>query len=162
MFEVIQFQVKTGQSVACAKKGKVLVALAKVEIYAMGKVAMYPYEELRELQQMKQTARKQFDNNPENEKRLKKIKDLKHNYERSQAMLKAIKSVGLTDTVDDINMITLHLLSVGERVTVETRIDYLSIIEGRNNQLKLFSTWIVLEGDIKYLSTIRFTPELGE
>lgn len=162
MFEVIQFQVKTGKTVACARRGKVLVALTKVEIYAMGKVAMYPYEELRELQQMKQTARKGFDHNPENEERLKKIKDLKHNYERSQAMLKAIKSVGLTDAVDDINMIILHLLSVGERVTVETRVDYPSIIEGRNNQLKVFSTWIVLEDDIKYLSTIRFTPELGE
>jgi hypothetical protein len=162
LFEAVDFQVKTGQTVSCAKQGSVLVAIAKVEIYAMGKVTLYPIEELRLLQQMKQTSRKEFDKNPENEQRLKKLKDLKHNYERSQAMFESIKLIGLTNSVYDINMIISHLLSVGQQVTVETRVDYPSTLKGRNGQLKIFSTWIVLENDIKYLSTLRFVPKPGE
>ncbi len=54
--------------------------ISKVSIYAMGKIAMYPQEELRQLQQLKQKARKEFDKNPENERRLNQIKKLRHNY----------------------------------------------------------------------------------
>ena len=54
LFEEVEFQVTTGQTVHCAKQGFVLVPISKISIYAMGRVAMYPQEELRQLQQLKQ------------------------------------------------------------------------------------------------------------
>lgn len=161
MFEIVQFQVHTGQFVPCAKKGSVLVSLAKVEIYALGKVAMYPKEELRQLQQMKQINRKQFDKDPQNETRLEEIKRLKKNYERSQEMFESIRKIGLTDSVEDMNKIISHLLYIGEEVTVETRVDFPSTLEGASGQLKVLSTWVVLPDITKYLSTVKFIPREG-
>ncbi|MBD2773836.1 hypothetical protein [Iningainema tapete] len=156
MFETVSFQVTTGQIVSCAKKGAVLVAIAKVENYVMGKVAMYPQEEMRRLQQMKQEFRKEFDIDPNNEARLEEIKRLKKNYERSQEMFESIKSIGLTDSVDDINKIILHLLLVGEKVTVENRVEHSSNLEGASGQLKVLSTWVILPDSTRYLSSIQF------
>lgn len=122
---------------------------------------MYPKEELRELQQMKQTSRKEFDKNPENEQRLNKIKNLKHNYERSQSLFEAIKQIGMTDSSEDINKIISHLLEVGEQVAIETRVDYPSNLDGSNGQLRVLSTWTILPDGKKYLSTIKFIPKQG-
>lgn len=127
----------------------------------MGKVVMYPQEELRQLQQLKQKARKEFDKNPENECRLNQIKKLRHNYERSQAMFASIQQVGLTNSAQDINKIISHLLDIGELVILETRVDYPSEIEGSRGRLRVLSTWVVLPDETKYLSTIKLVPMLG-
>lgn len=135
--------------------------VSKISIYAMGKVAMYPQEELRQLQQLKQKARKEFDKNPENERRLNQIKKLRHNYERSQSMFVAIQQVGLTNSAEDINKIISHLLDIGEQVTLEGRVDYPSEIEGSMGRLRILSTWVILPDETKYLSTIKLVPMLG-
>ncbi len=127
----------------------------------MGLVAMYPQDELRQLQQLKQGSRKEFDKNPENERRLNQIKKLRHNYERSQAMFASIQQVGLTNSAEDINTIISHLLDIGELVTVETRVDYPSEIESSRGRLRVLSTWVVLPNKTKYLSTIKLVPLLG-
>jgi hypothetical protein len=127
----------------------------------MGQVAMYPQEELRQLQQLKQGSRKEFDKNPENERRLNQIKKLRHNYERSQAMFASIQQVGLTNSAEDINKIISHLLDIGELVTLETRVDYPSEIEGLRGRLKVLSTWVILPDETQYLSTLKLVPILG-
>lgn len=127
----------------------------------MGQVAMYPQEELRQLQQLKQRSRKEFDKNQENERWLNQIKKLRHNYERSQAMFVSIQQVGLTNSVEDVNNIISHLLDIGELVTVETRVDYPSEIEGSRGRLRVLITWVILPDDTKYLSTIKLVPLLG-
>lgn len=127
----------------------------------MGKVAMYPQEELRQLQQLKQTARKEFDKNPESERRLNQIKKLRHNYERSQSMFASIQQVGLTDSAEDINQIISHLLDIGEQVTLESRVNYPSEIEASRGRLRVLSTWVILPEETKYLSTIKLVPMLG-
>jgi len=137
------------------------VPINKISIYAMGKVAMYPEEELRQLQQLKQRSRKEFDKNPENERRLNQIKKLRHNYERSQAMFVSIQQVGLTNSAEDINKIISHLLDIGEQVTLEIRVDYPSEIEGSRGRLRVLSTWVILPDETKYLSTIKLVPMLG-
>jgi hypothetical protein len=137
------------------------VPISKVSIYAMGKIAMYPQEELRQLQQLKQKARKEFDKNPENERRLNQIKKLRHNYERSQSMFVAIQQVGLTNSAEDINKIISHLLHIGEIVNLETRANYPSEIEGSRGRLRILSTWVILPDKTKYLSTIKLVPMLG-
>ncbi len=127
----------------------------------MGKVAMYPKQELRQLQEMKQTARKEFDKNLDNEQRLEHIKKLRHNYERSQEMFASIKKIGFTDSVEDINNIISHLLLVSESVSFETRVDHPSELEGPSYQIKVLSTWVILPDNTKYLSTIKFIPKQG-
>ena len=158
MFETVEFQVQTGQVISCAKKGYVLVPIDKISIYAMGKVAIYPQAELRQLQQMKQIDRKNFDRNPDNENRLLEIKKLKHNYERSRSMFASLQQVGFTDSVDDLNNIILHLLDIGDRVTLDNRVNYISSLEGLNGELRVLSTWVILPDGTKYLSTINFIP----
>jgi hypothetical protein len=132
-----------------------------MSIYAMGRVAMYPQEELRQLQQLKQGYRKEFDKNPENERRLNQIKKLRHNYERSQSMFVSLQQVGLTNSAEDINKIISHLLDIGEQVTLEIRVDYPSEIEGSRGRLRVLSTWVILPDETKYLSTIKLVPMLG-
>jgi hypothetical protein len=127
----------------------------------MGRVAMYPQEELRQLQQLKQGYRKEFDKNPENERRLNQIKKLRHNYERSQSMFVSLQQVGLTNSAEDINKIISHLLDIGEQVTLEIRVDYPSEIEGSRGRLRVLSTWVILPDETKYLSTIKLVPMLG-
>jgi len=99
----VEVNAPNGHIILCAKKDSVLVPIAKVATYAMGKVAMYPQSELRQLQQMKQNARKLFERNPGNEQRLSHLKKLRHNYERSRSMLKSLQKVGLNDSENDIN-----------------------------------------------------------
>ena len=127
----------------------------------MGQVAMYPQAELRQLQQLKQESRKEFDKNPENEHRLNQIKKLRHNYERSQSMFISIQQAGLNNSVEDINKIIAHLLDIGELVNLETRADYPSEIEGSRSRLRILSTWKILPDETKYLSTIKLVPMLG-
>lgn len=158
MFETVEFQVQTGQVISCAKKASVLVPINKISIYAMGKVAMYPQEELRQLQKMKQSDRKEFDRNPNNDYRLLQIKKLKHNYERSRSMFASLQQVGFTDSVHDLDRIISHLLDIGDRVTLDNKVDYPSNLEGPNGQLRVLSTWVILPDGTKYLSTINFIP----
>lgn len=122
---------------------------------------MYPQEELRQLQQLKQGSRKEFDKNPENERRLNQIKKLRHNYERSQSMFVSIQQAGLNKSVEDINKIISHLLDIGELVTRETRVDYPSEIEASRGRLRLLSTWKILPDETKYFSTLKLVPILG-
>jgi hypothetical protein len=110
---------------------------------------------------LKQKARKEFDKNPENERRLNQIKKLRHNYERSQSMFVSIQQVGLTNSAEDINKIISHLLDLGELVTLEGRVDYPSEIEGLRGRLRILSTWVILPDETKYLSTIKLVPMLG-
>lgn len=116
---------------------------------------------MRQLQQLKQGSRKEFDKNPENERRLNQIKKLRHNYERSQAMFASIQQVGLTNSAEDINKIISHLLDIGELVTLETRVDYPSEIEGSRGRLKVLSTWVILPDETQYLLTLKLVPMLG-
>ncbi len=132
--------------------------IAKVATYGMGKVAMYPESELRQLQQMKQNDRKLFDRNPGNEQRLRHLKKLRHNYERSQSMLKSFIAIGFTDSDSDINNIVYHLLNVGKSVTIDNRLDYPSDLEAPNGTLKIRSTWRILSDGRKYLSTLNCIP----
>ncbi|NER19773.1 MAG: hypothetical protein F6J96_03240 [Symploca sp. SIO1C2] len=162
LFEVIDFTVHTGAKVSCAKRGSTLVPLGKVEIYGMGKVKMWPQDELNQLQKMKQKNRKEYDKNPQNEQRLKKIKILKKNYERSQAMFEAVKQVGMVGSVEDIENIIDNLLDVGEELTVDaddTGRQKINKIDAPNGQLKVISTWKVLPDGTKYLATINFIPQ---
>ena len=82
----------------------------------MEKVPIYPKQELAELQAFKQNNRKVFDSNFNNERRLLEIKKLKHNYERSQAMLNSVLLTGFDDSAATVNTIIKHLLDIGQSI----------------------------------------------
>jgi hypothetical protein len=157
--ELIEHIAENGKRILCVKKGSVKVPVDKINIYCMGKVPMYPKEELQQLQRLKQSERKKFDAEPQNEERLVFIRDrLKHNWERSQEMFETIKQIGWGDSVEVVDRIIAHLLSVGEGVTVETRFRHSSELEAPLGGLKVQSTWKILPDGTKYLSTINFIP----
>lgn len=157
--ETVEITAPNGTVIVCAKQGNVLVAVNRVAMYPMGKVPMYPKEELRQLQEFKQRDRKAFDQDPSNEARLVDIRDrLKHNYERSQEMFESIKSIGMADTVEDVNTIISHLLSVGAGVTVESVRMHPSTLEGPLGSLRVMSAWKILPDGTRYLTTIHCMP----
>ncbi len=157
--ELVDHTAENGKIISCVQKGSVKVPVDKVNIYCMGKVPMYPKEELQRLQRLKQSDRKKFDAEPQNEERLVFIRDrLKHNWERSQEMFETIKQIGWEDSVEVIDKIIAHLLSVGEGITVETRVRHSSQLEAPLGGLKVQSTWKVLPDGTKYLSTLNFIP----
>lgn len=121
---------------------------------------MYPKEELKQLQEMKQTKRQEFDRNDQNEKRLSKIKSLKHNYERSQEMFKTLINSGMTDSIEDVNRLILHLLDVGNKLSVESSLlgEQKSYFSAPNGEILIESNWKVLPDNTRYLSTIKLKP----
>ncbi|GAA6615894.1 hypothetical protein [Scytonema sp. NUACC26] len=143
--ELVDHIAENGKIISYVQKGLVKVPIDKINIYCMGKVPMYPKEELQRLQRLKQSDRKKFDAEPQNEERLVFIRDrLKHNWERSQEMFETIKQIRWEDSVEVVDKIIAHLLSVGEDITVETRIRYSSQLEAPLGGLKIQSTWKVL------------------
>ncbi len=159
--EVVDFTVHTGAAVPCAKQGAVLVPLGKIEIYAMGKVKMWDKKEYTRLQQFKQTSRKDYDKDPENEKTLDRIKAARHNYERSQEMYESIKSVGMTDSIQDVKKLIESLLSVGEDVTVSAPSARSTEVPASAGKLKIDSKWKILPDGTRYLTTITVIPITG-
>ena len=72
--ELVDHIAENGKVIPCVQKGLVKVAIDKANIYCMGKVPMYPQEELQQLQRLKQSNRKQFDADKENEKNYEEAK----------------------------------------------------------------------------------------
>ncbi len=159
--DIIEVTAFNGTKVQCVKEGSVLIPVGKVTIFPMGKVAMYPKDELEELQKKKQTDRKNYDKDPKNEERLEKIKDLRHNWERSQQMFEELSKVGFADSIETVNTIMSHLISTGEEITAEAgeATKARSDLQGPIGGLKVMSTWRVLPDGSKYLSTIQFIPK---
>lgn len=73
-------------------------------------------------------------------------------------MFKTIKQLGWEDSVEVVDKIIAHLLTVGENITIENRVRYSSRLEAPLGYLKVQSTWIILPNGTKYLSTINFIP----
>lgn len=135
-----------------------LIPVTKISIYAMGKVSAYPKQELAELQAFKQNNRKVFDSDSNNERRLLEIKKLKHNYERSQAMLSSVLSMGFDDSATTVNTIVEHLLEIGQSINEVNCKNYKSEIVTPRGILLVISTWKVLPRGERYLTTINFNP----
>ena len=124
----------------------------------MGRVPIYPKQELAELQAFKQNNRKVFDSNFNNERRLLEIKKLKHNYERSQAMLNSVLLTGFDDSAATVNTIIKHLLDIGQSTNEVNCKNYKSKIVSHSGILLVISTWKILPRGERYLTTINFNP----
>jgi nucleoid-associated protein YgaU len=152
-----------GPPIRCAQRGSAQVPFDKVEKYGAGKTQAYPEQEHRELKHLKQTRRKEFDSDPRNKARLKKLVDLQHNHNRSQAMAQVMRDVGLNpDSKTDLQKITEHLLDVGQHVNDQNFKDFPSEISTPAGKLKILSNWKRTDEGKWYLSTIRYVPKVGE
>jgi hypothetical protein len=69
-----------------------------------------------------------------------------------------LEKAGLTDTPENNKLITEHLLEVGNKVTPDNRTWVPSILKGPNGNLKVESTWKILNDGRAYLSTLKFKP----
>jgi len=154
---IVDFKLANGSMTKVAKREDVIVQLDKVQKYARGKSPDVS-DELRTLQKFKQQNRKAFDANPENQKLLDALKGKKHNFDRSVDLGKKLESIGLKDTARNNRKLVEHLLDVGETVTPENRLWVPSVFNGPSGQIKVESTWKILENGDKYLTTLKLIP----
>jgi hypothetical protein len=147
----------TGKVISAAVEGKAIVPLDKVTLYARGKVPDVK-EELKALKKLKQTNRKLFDADPNNEKLLDKLKKQEHNLDRSTDMKRHLDNIGLDDTPDNNQTIIEHLLEVGQKVSPENRLWVPSLLEGPNGLLQVETTWAILGNGRAYLTTLKLMP----
>ncbi|MBA4538504.1 hypothetical protein H1Z61_15540 [Bacillus aquiflavi] len=150
----------SGKKIKVYTNGETIIPVDKIEKYMRGKVngdLETIKRELFDLKQFKQNQRKVFDKNPENQKRIKKLENMKHNVQRSQDMSEKLTSIGLNDTTVNNKMIMDNIMEVGKKVTANNRVDVPSVLEGPNGKLKVLTTWSLVDGK-PYLSTIKLIP----
>ncbi|WP_158516614.1 hypothetical protein [Scytonema hofmannii] len=146
-----------GQIIPCAKRGSVLIPISKVAVFGMGKVEFPEREELELLRADRRADQRAFSKNQTKVKRLRFLEEgPEYNYKRSQGNLKVLLNVGMVDSVDNVNEIISHLLDIGATITVDTRVRHPSRLEAPNGQMKVVSTWKILEDGTKYLTTLHF------
>ena len=90
--------------------------------------------------------------------RLDQLKDMQHNYERSQDMSRNLESIGLTNTPQNNEYIVRNLLNTGNTVTPDNRVWVPGQLNGPNGSLMVNSTWTILPDQTAYLSTLRLMP----
>ncbi|WP_143074257.1 hypothetical protein [Roseateles sp. YR242] len=102
--------------------------------------------------------RKAFDLDPGNQVRIDQLKNMQHNFERSQAMAQNFESIGLKNTLENNDLILRNLLETGQSVTPTNRVWVPGTLTGPNGSLRVNSTWAILPDGTNYLSTLRFMP----
>ncbi|WP_051620561.1 PrsW family glutamic-type intramembrane protease [Paenibacillus sp. UNC451MF] len=151
---------QSGKAIKVYTDGNTIIPVDKIEKYLRGKVNVNIQEvtqELRDLKQLRQTQRKVFDADPQNAKRIKRLEQMKHNFDRSDDMRQKLESIGLSDTIENNQSIAKHLLEVGQQIRPENTLDFPSLLEGPNGKLKVLTTWKMVDGQ-PYLSTIKLIP----
>jgi hypothetical protein len=155
------FKTPFGNTITVARDGDVIVNVGKVNAYTRNKVRPSLNEvktELRELREFKQQRRKDFDFDPNNEKRLKLVRDvLLHNAELSQEMSLTLERAGISDTVANNDLIVHELLQAGRHVTSNnTKVS--TVLQGANGDVKIQDVFQVLPDGNKYLNTVNLFP----
>ena len=146
-----------GRVITVVSQDGVVVPVDKVDVYARGGSPDVS-QELSDLQAFKQQDRKTFDIDPANQARIDQLKNMQHNFERSQSMAQNLDSIGLPNTLENNDLIMRNLLETGQSVTPENRVWVPGTLTGSNGSLRVNSTWAILPDGTNYLSTLRFMP----
>jgi hypothetical protein len=149
-----------GKVVTVAVKDGAMVPVDKVAVYARGGSPDVS-KELSTLQAFKQQNRKSFDLDPANQKRLDQLKNMQHNYQRSQEMARSLDGIGLPNTPENNDYIMRNLLETSRGVTSEQRVWVPGTLTGPTGTLRVNSTWTILPDGTKYLTTLRLMPVGG-
>jgi filamentous hemagglutinin len=73
-------------------------------------------------------------------------------------MNRHLDNIGLADTPANNQLITEHLLRVGNKVTPDNRSWVPSVLKGPKGSLQVESTWKILEDQRAYLTTLKLMP----
>ena len=136
--------------------GNAQVNKGKIDTYIRGKIKEPPnYSELKnrisELEKLKK--RNSFEFTEKMEKELNTSNKLVHSYERSKGMGELVDDAGITDTVENNEMIANTVLDAAKEVKPgNTKIT--SYIKGENKNVIVESWWIIDSDGTPYCSTI--------
>jgi len=122
-----------------------------------GNVPNPSIEEIRALKSLRQNNRRKFDSDPNNARRLEMLERLRYNHKRSTDMGSKLESIGLSNNSVNNNKIYDALLDAGRKATPDNR-TVTFILEGSTGRLKVRSTWTILPGGERYLSTFQLIP----
>ena len=158
--DIVDFPLKSGRTVQCAKYEQVVIQINRVTIYGCGRVKFPEQEELRQLRKERLRNQRAFSKFPEKQRRLNKLARKEENQRKSKENLQAIKSVGMNDSPEDIQTIIQHLLHVGKSVTASTTGGAMrrSHIEAPNGRLTVLTGWKLFDDGTIYMTTIHFIP----
>lgn len=156
-YQLKEIVAPNGKTITVAVEGNAVVPLDKVNVYARGGSPDVS-DELSALQTIKQQSRKSFDADPANQQRLDQLKNMQHNYERSQDMARLLEGIGLPNSVQNNERIIANLLKTGNTVTPDNRVWVPAQLDGPNGSLMINSTWAILPDKTSYLSTLRLMP----
>jgi len=158
-FEIIEILLPTGQSVQCIKLESVLIPIAKVAVYGMGR-SQVTSEELAELEQLKRERRTNQRAFRESGKldRLHELQRKQDNQRKSLENLEALLESGLLIAPEDIRRIVSHLLECGARVTASTSGGEMvrTQLLGPKGFLTIQTGWKVRKDGMRYMTTIHF------
>jgi len=109
-----------GRVITVVSQDGAVVPVDKVTVYARGGSPDVSLE-LSDLQAFKQQNRKAFDLDPANQARIDQLKNMQHNFERSQDMARNLEKIGLPNTMENNNVSLKNLLDTGRSVTAENQ-----------------------------------------
>jgi hypothetical protein len=158
--EIVDFSLKSGRIVQCAKRGQVLIQLDRVTIYGFGRVKFAEREELEQLRKERRRNQAAFSKVPEKRRKLDKLARKEENQRKSRENLQAIKRAGMIYSAQDIQIIIQHLLDVGTTVTASTAGGAMlrSQIKAPNGGLTILTGWRIFGDGTIYMITIHFIP----
>jgi hypothetical protein len=151
----------SGKDIEVVAEGNAVVPPSKVTTWIRGKAIKFTdamREEAKALRAKKQTARKEFDADPANAKRLRELGDLERNYNRSKAMASNLEEAGIPDTPAVNDEIIKQLLDVGQSVTSENRVGVRTVLQGEHGRVLAETTWTILPDGRAYLATLILKP----
>lgn len=158
--EIVDFSLKSGRIVQCAKRGQVVIQISRVTIYGFGRVNFPERKELEQLRKERRRNQAAFSKVAEKRRRLDKLARKEENQRKSRENLQAIKRAGMNDSAEDIQLIIQHLLDVGATVIASTSggAMFRSQIKAPNGRLTILTGWKIFSDGTIYMTTIHFIP----
>ncbi len=160
-FELVEISLPTNQTVVCVKQDSVLIPLAKVMIYGLGKSVLTDAEvaELAQLKRERRLDQRMF-RASHKQNRLHDLQRREDNQRKSLENYRALLDVGIFDSVEGIKKIISHLLEVGTTVVASTGGGEMvrSQLTAPKGIVIVQSGWKIIENGEKYLTTIHFLP----
>lgn len=150
-----------GVEILCFNFNKALVPVDKILMYARGRVRGVENltnleKELAELKNLKQTARKVFDQSSENAKRLEKFKKDIDNIKKSLGNKMGLEKAGFVDDLKGNKKVFDYVLAYMNKnaKNIEPRTEYFTKLKGPKGNVTAYMTFSKLPNGKLYLNTI--------
>ena len=148
----------SNKPVAVYTDGNAQINVGKVDVYMRGKVQLdvdATTQRINELNAIKRANPSNFTDAMKEE--LKQCNNRLHNYQRSIEMANTLDGAGITNTLENNNMIVESLFDAAKEVKASNT-EIISYIEGTNGQVQVVSRWKILPDGKPYLATVILKP----